>query len=614
MCGIAGDIRFSGESNVHTLEQMLAVLAPRGPDGRGIYSTGRVSLGHRRLRVIDLTRHGDQPMHDAQLGLTLVFNGCIYNYRELRDELSGCGYEFFSTSDSEVIIKAFHRWGDQCVQRLTGMFAFAIVERDSGAVFIARDRLGIKPLYYYHNEQGVWFASTLPALLKCASVPTIINPAALHQYMTFRAIVDDLTLFRNVFKLKAGHWMKIGANGDIQTQSYWTVPTTAKQPSANVNVHAPSGTETSEQYWKARLTQALYTSIERRLEADVPVGVLLSGGLDSSLVVGMLDHLGQKNIHTFSIGFENVGEEQGNEFKYSDIIAQHYQTNHHRIYAQHDTLLENLEDCVSAMAEPMVSHDVIGFYLLSQEVSKHVKVVQSGQGADEVFGGYHWYPPMLEAHPKDAARVYAQHYFSWTDEELHQVLAPAYRTGNYGLDYVETQFANCANELAVDKALHLDTASMVVDDPVKRVDNMTMAFGLEARVPFLDHELVELAFQIPAHLKVKDGGKYLLKQVARDIIPHEVIDRPKGYFPVPALRNMQGAYLALARKVFSQPHARERGLFNMDYVDRMLAEPEDFTGPFGSKLWQVTLLEMWLTRHQINVQHTPKDTTKLIAN
>lgn len=591
MCGIAGEYRFLGQTDVQALDQMLEVMAPRGPDGKGIYSAGNVNLGHRRLSVIDLSTHGSQPMHDAHLGLTLVFNGCIYNYRELREELQNEGYNFFSTSDSEVILKAFHKWGDDCVHRLTGMFAFAIVERDTGNLFVARDRLGIKPLYYYHNEQGMWFASTLPALLKCRYVPTLINPVALHQYMSFRAIVDDLTLFRHVHKLKAGHWMKVSASGDIHTQSYWAVPV------------ASGEVETSEEEWKERLTQALYTSVERRLEADVPVGVLLSGGLDSSLVVGMLDHLGQKNIHTFSIGFENVGEEEGNEFKYSDIIAERYTTNHHRIHAEHSTLLANLEDCVSAMAEPMVSHDVIGFYLLSKEVSKHVKVVQSGQGADEVFGGYHWYPPMLNATSNEAASIYATHYFSWTDEDLRQVLAPQYRNGNYGLDYIEKQFAMSPASSSVDKALHLDTAAMVVDDPVKRVDNMTMAFGLEARVPFLDHDLVELAFQMPAELKVKDGGKYLLKEIARDIIPHEVIDRPKGYFPVPALRNMQGAYLGLARKIFSQPSARQRGLFDMQYIDRMLAKPEDFTGPFGSKLWQVTLLEMWLALHQIDVQH-----------
>lgn len=592
MCGIAGEIRFNQNPKVDPVvapqvENMLQALAPRGPDGKGIYGSNNVTFGHRRLSVIDLSNRASQPMHDPKLGLTLIFNGCIYNYRKLRDELQALGYDFFSNSDSEVILKAFNEWGEGCLHKLSGMFVFAILQRDTGAVFLARDRLGIKPIYFHHNEHGFWFASTLPALLRCDFIPVQIDPAALHQYMSFRTIVSDHTLFQQVHKLKAGHWMKVEPNGAIETEPYWTLQASMSEP------------EVSEDEWKARLKSALYKSIEQRLEADVPVGVLLSGGLDSSLVVGMLSELGQEHIHTFSIGFENVGEEEGNEFKYSDIIAQHYATDHHQIHASDATLLKHLKPCIAAMAEPMVSHDVIGFYLLSKEVSQHVKVVQSGQGADEVFGGYHWYSPMVDVDPQQAAATYAQNYFSWTQDELNEVLAEEYRDATYGIDYIRDYFADCTAQLPVDKALHLDTTAMATDDPVKRVDNMTMAFGLEARVPFLDHELVELAFQIPYDLKLKDGGKYLLKQVARDIIPHEVIDRPKGYFPVPALRNMEGPYLELAREVFSRPQARQRGLFNMNYIDQMLAQPESFTGPFGSKLWQVTLLEMWLAEHNI---------------
>lgn len=593
MCGIAGEIRFRHHANTQCVENMVRKLAPRGPDGKGIFSHGHTCFGHRRLKVIDLSSHGNQPMHDAELGLTLVFNGCIYNYRALRDELSALGYHFHSTSDSEVILKAYSHWQEKCLDRLSGMFAFAILDRASGDVFFARDRLGIKPLYFHHNDNGFWFASTLPALLQCEFVPTQIDPIALHHYMSFRAIIGSHTLFKNVHKLEAGHWMKIDKTGKRICQRYWSLPTYDQ---------SSSSADYSLDTWKEKLKTALYQSVERRLEADVPVGVLLSGGLDSSLVVGILDDLGQRNIHTFSIGFEDVDDELGNEFQYSDIIAQHYSTDHHKIHAHHSMLLTHLEPCVKAMSEPMVSHDVIGFYLLSQEVSQHVKVVQSGQGADEVFGGYHWYPPMAEAKPDEAATIYAANYFSWREEDLNKVLAPAYRNHN-AMDFVNDYFNQCKATSAVDKALHLDSAVMVVDDPVKRVDNMTMAFGLEARVPFLDHDLVELAFQIPHQLKIRDGGKYLLKEVAREIIPNQVIDRPKGYFPVPALRKMQGEYLALARNIFSQPRARQRGIFDMTYVDQMLESPEQFTGPFGSKLWQVTLLELWLTTHNISLSH-----------
>ncbi|GAB3028895.1 N-acetylglutaminylglutamine amidotransferase [Bowmanella dokdonensis] len=587
MCGIAGEISFSGRAAPNQVNNMLEMLQPRGPDGAGVWAQGNVCLGHRRLNIIDLSARGNQPMHDPHLGLTIVFNGCIYNYKSLRQELEKLGHHFFSTSDTEVVLKAYAQWQENCLQWFNGMFAFAIWQREDNTVFLARDRLGIKPLYYHQNDNGLRFSSTLPSLLKCTGVPTQINERALHHYMAFRAIIESDTLFHDVHKLKPGHWMKVSQDGEVNIRRFWKLQSD------------PDDGERHEQDWQEELEKALFTSARRRLEADVPVGVLLSGGLDSSLVVGLLSELGQKQIHTFSIGFDNVAEQEGNEFRYSDIIAEHYDTRHQKIFAEHSELLAQLRPCIRAMSEPMVSHDVIGFYLLSREVSKHVKVVQSGQGADEVFAGYHWYPPMLEASDEKAFQVYADAYFSWDFEQLSKALAPRYREHNLALQYVQDYFKLCPAKLPVDKALLLDTAVMLVDDPVKRVDNMTMAFGLEARVPFLDHELVELAFRIPHRLKMKDGGKYLLKQVARQIIPNQVIDRPKGYFPVPALRQMQGEYLDLAREVFSRQVARERDIFEMNYIDQMLARPQDFTGPFGSKLWQVTLLELWLQEHNI---------------
>jgi len=334
------------------------------------------------------------------------------------------------------------------------------------------------------------------------------------------------------------------------------------------------------------------------LVADVPVGVLLSGGLDSSLVVGLLAEAGQTGLATFSIGFETVGNERGDEFDYSDVVADRFGTSHHKIFIESDRALPALEKCVQAMAEPMVSHDAIGFYLLSQEVAKQVKVVQSGQGADEIFGGYHWYPPMMDS--TDPLRDYSRVFFDRDHTEMQRVLAPAYLDGDHARAFVEEHFARPGAERPVDKALRIDTEVMLVDDPVKRVDNMTMAWGLEARVPFLDHEVVELAARVPAEYKVKDGGKYVLKEAARRVIPNEVIDRPKGYFPVPALKYIQGPYLDLVRDVVNAPAARERGLFQRAYVDTLLASPEEHITPLrGSKLWQIALLEYWLQQHGI---------------
>ena len=250
------------------------------------------------------------------------------------------------------------------------------------------------------------------------------------------------------------------------------------------------------------------------------------------------------------------------------------------------------------MSEPMVSHDAVGFYLLSEEVSKHIKVVQSGQGADEVFGGYHWYQGMAQAN--DAVAEYARVYFDRDHEEMARTIAPRFMNGDYSREFVEKFFASQNGASATDKALRLDTQIMLVDDPVKRVDNMTMAFGLEARVPFLDHELVELGLRIPADLKVRNGGKHILKESSRAVVPSAVIDRPKGYFPVPALKYLRGPFLDFVRDILNEPAARQRNLFQREYVDRLLADPENnLTPKHHSKLWQVALLEYWLQTHGI---------------
>jgi asparagine synthase (glutamine-hydrolysing) len=248
---------------------------------------------------------------------------------------------------------------------------------------------------------------------------------------------------------------------------------------------------------------------------------------------------------------------------------------------------------VAAMSEPMMSHDAIGFYLLSQEVSKYVKVAQSGQGADEIFGGYHWYPALMRSN--DATEDYARVYFDRDHAEMAELVAPALMNGDYSRDFVDAYFRNCRGASPIDKTLQLDAEIMMVDDPVKRVDNMAMAWGLETRVPFLDYELVELAARIPAGLKVRDGGKHILKEASRGLVPDAVIDRPKGYFPVPALKYIRGAFLDFVHGVLDAPQARQRGLFNRRYVERLLADPEGELTPKGhSKLWQVALLECWL--------------------
>ena len=584
MCGICGEVTFRGNAAGGSLAAMMQRMWSRGPDAGGAFLQDRVAFGHRRLSIIDLAPTSQQPMIDPELGLAIVFNGCIYNFRELRSELSAKGHRFFSQGDTEVILKAYKEWGPRCVERFYGMFAFAIWERNSGRVVLARDRLGIKPMYYAERPGCFRFASTLPALLAAGDVDTAIDPAALHHYLSWHAVVPaPLTIIKGVRKLDPATICTIEPDGRRREETYWQL---------EVGPRAADRALT-EMEWREAVRDALGKAVDRRRVADVQVGVLLSGGLDSSLLVALLSELGQKDLKTFSVGFETIGDVEGDEFRYSDLIASRFGTDHHRIRVDGARAIESLPGMVAAMSEPMMSHDAIGFYLLSQEVSKYVKVAQSGQGADEIFGGYHWYPKLLRSN--DAAEDYARVYFDRDHAEMAGLVAPALMNGDYSRDFVEAYFRNCRGASPIDRTLQLDAEIMMIDDPVKRVDNMAMAWGLETRVPFLDHEVVELAARIPAELKVRGGGKHILKEASRGLVPDAVIDRPKGYFPVPALKYIRGAFLDFVRDVLDAPRARQRGLFNRPYIERLLADPEGELTPKGhSKLWQVALLECWL--------------------
>lgn len=583
-------MRFDAEvPDTIALGKMMCQMAPRGPDGDGMIIRGPVAFGHRRLKIIDLSEAAQQPMVDSELGLTIVYNGAIYNYPELREELIAKGYRFFSHGDTEVILKAFKEWGADCVKKLNGMFAFAIHERDTGRVTLARDRVGIKPLYYTKDTNKLRFCSTLPGLVAAGGVDTSLDPVALNYYMTFHSIVPpDRTILSGIKKLPPATVAVIEPDGSMTQSSYWTLEygMTSEQQSW------------TKDDWEDATIRVMRNAVKRRLVADVPVGVLLSGGLDSSLIVGLLAEHSDQAIETFSIGFETVGDEKGDEFKYSDIIVNHFQTKHHKLPIDSQQALPALKACIGQMSEPMVSHDNVGFYMLSQEVAKHVKVVQSGQGADEIFGGYHWYPPMIGS--TDPLASYSKAFFDRDFADYQSLMASKWVEEDYARDFVKRHFSMPGAEASIDKAMRIDALVMLVDDPVKRVDNNTMAASLEARVPFLDHEVVEFAARVPPELKIEKGGKYILQEAARKVIPHEVIDRPKGYFPVPALKYLRGPFLDFARDALLNDTARQRGLFQSAYVEKLLADPERHITPLrGSKLWQLALLEQWLQTHSV---------------
>jgi asparagine synthase (glutamine-hydrolysing) len=467
------------------------------------------------------------------------------------------------------------------------MFAFAIYDLREKSLFLARDRLGIKPLYYTFEGARLRFASTTQALLAGGGVDASLDPVALHHHFTLHSVVPSpRTLLRGVKKLPAAHTMKFSASGEVTQRCYWQLKATRP------------GQILSEQDWLAATREILRRAVERhRLAADVPVGVLLSGGLDSSLLVGLLaDHVDELN--TFSIGFEEVAGELADEFEYSDIVAKHFKTRHHKYALANAEVLKHLPEAIEQMSEPMPSYDVTAFYLLGQKVAPEVKVVLAGQGADEVFGGYFWYPRM-DAASGSPLEKFSQHYFDRDHAEYLEMMTEAYAVPDVTSAWVTEQLQQPEADEFLDQVLRMDVTALMVDDPVKRVDNMTMAWGLEARVPFLDHELVELAARMPPSLKLKEGGKFPLKAVARGVIPDAVIDRPKGYFPVPALKYVRGEFLEKMRAILNSEACLKRGLYRREYVEKLLAAPEAYlTRIQGNKLWHLALLEWWL---QINV-------------
>ncbi|MFI8481148.1 N-acetylglutaminylglutamine amidotransferase [Pseudomonas sp. NPDC078700] len=585
MCGIAGELRFDNQpADLAAVERITHHLAPRGPDAHGFHSQGPIALGHRRLKIMDLAEASGQPMIDSDLGLSMVFNGAIYNYPELRAELEALGYRFFSGGDTEVLLKGYHAWGKDMLPKLNGMFAFAVWERDSQELFIARDRLGIKPLYMSRTGQRLRFASSLPALLKGGDIGKTLDPIALNHYLNFHAVVPaPRTILADVEKLPAASWMRIDAKGNCEQQSWWKLDFGPRPDEANY----------SFEDWRDQVLDGMREAVSIRQRAAVDVGVLLSGGVDSSMLVGLLREAGVENLSTFSIGFQDAGGERGDEFQYSDLIAERFETNHHQLRIGENEILDELPAAFRAMSEPMVSHDCIAFYLLSREVAKHCKVVQSGQGADELFAGYHWYPLVDGA--DDAFAAYRKAFFDREHDEYAACVQPAWLTDDHAGEFVREHFAQPGASAAVDKALRLDSTVMLVDDPVKRVDNMTMAWGLEARTPFLDYRLAELSARVPGQFKLPEGGKYVLKEAARKVIPSEVIDRKKGYFPVPGLKHLEGATLGWVRDLLTDP-SQNRGVFNPAMLDKLLSDPAGQLTPLrGSKLWQMAALNLWLS-------------------
>ncbi len=584
MCGICGQLRFDNQTvKSADLTTMMQKVSRRGADDSGQWINANVGFGHQRLSIIDLSNHAHQPMVDKALNLMLVFNGTIYNYKSLRADLIKRGYRFFSHSDTEVIIKAYDFWGEDCVRHLDGMFAFCLWDGDK--LFVARDRMGIKPLYFNLSNKAFSFASNTQALV-AIGVDSSINSVALQQQLSLHAVVPaPNTILNGVKKIKPATTLSIDSKGKITEKTYW-------QPTARRN-----NLNNAQQIERSH--ELLTAAVNKRMDAcDVPIGVLLSGGLDSSLLVGLLSEAGHRDIRTFSIGFEDINDESGSEFEYSDQIVNKFNTNHQKYLISNSQVLPRLGEAVANMAEPMVGQDAVAFYLLSEQVSQHIKVVLSGQGADEAFAGYFWYPRMQAEQGSEFER-FAKHYVDRTHQEYLQTVNQQYHSGNHTETWLNKEFAKSGADEFMDKVFRTDITRLIVDDPVKRVDNMTMAWGLEARVPFMDYQLVEHALSMSPSLKMAEQGKYPLKQISRGLLPDSVIDRKKGYFPMPALKYVQGDFLEFMSDILNSSACRNRGVFKQNFVQKIINKPQNYmTALNGSRLWHLALLEFWL---QVNI-------------
>ena len=589
MCGICGEIRFDGAViDQYTKDSMMDAISARGPDNSGHYSNQSIFLGHHRLSIIDTSDKSNQPMVDEQLSLIIVFNGVIYNYVSLRKDLEKRGYIFESSGDTEVILKAYHFYGEKCVEYLDGVFAFCIYDLNNKKTFIARDRFGIKPMYYKINKKYFSFSSSMQSLIS-KDIGDINQDAINYHFFLHSVVPAPHTLFDNIFKLKPGHIILINNNGQIENKKYYSID------------KLPITTFASEGEIIEAIDYCLLNAIRKRLSiSDVPVGILLSGGLDSSLIAAIASRHKLAEINTFSIGFQTINQEQGDEFFFSDLVSKNYSTNHNKIKIDTNELFNNLDKVIGSMPEPMSSQDASAFFLLAREVAKKQKVVLSGQGADELFGGYPWYMLMSnEQHTTDIQK-FENHYLDRTLDDFKNTISSDYASPNNTTDFIRDSFnVYDPNLTFLDKLLRFDISHLIVDDPIKRVDSMTMAWGLETRVPFLDQELIEMVCSVSSIDKIKNNGKYYLKKLAMNYLAPEVINRKKFHFPVPPLKILDGKILDFTRETLCSKECKDRGILCQKNIRHLLNNPnENYTRLDGNKLWHLAVFERWF---QVNL-------------
>ncbi|HEX5602995.1 MAG TPA: asparagine synthase (glutamine-hydrolyzing) [Pyrinomonadaceae bacterium] len=623
MCGIVGIVRNDGKSiDEELLTRMNNAIRHRGPDDDGFYVNGSVGLGMRRLAIIDL-KGGAQPIHNQDRSSWIVFNGEIYNYLELREKLEKLGHTFYTNSDTEAIVHAYDQFGADCPKHLRGMFAFAIWNVRTQELFLARDRVGKKPLLYAHVNGQLIFGSEFSALLLHPDVSRDIQPEALDYYLSFMCIPAPLTAYRAIRKLEPGHWLR-WRHGEIELQRYW-------QPDFTKKV------ELSEEEAGERTVEILRDAVRVRLMSEVPLGAFLSGGIDSSAVVALMSQESSERVKTFSIGFD---EQDFSELHHAKRIAEHVGAEHHEFIVRPDAL-EVLPTLVEHYGEPYADSSAVPTYYVAKETRKHVTVALNGDGGDESFAGYERYiamgltekyrrvpsflresviketvnlipsSPLKRSRVKSAKRLLdavalprVDRYARWVSVFNDQTKQPLYsdhfreQTQSADATGILAEWFKRANGIGVvDAMLLTDQMTYLPNDLLVKVDIATMAVSLEARSPFLDHHVIEFAASLPQNLKLRRlTSKYLLKKVLRKLLPSENLKRRKMGFGVPVGHWFRGKMQPFLREVLLSEKALRRGLFKPDAVRQLIELHVRGERDYSQQLWTLLMLELWFNR------------------
>ncbi len=623
MCGILGLIQ-KDPVDQQGFKLMLDKIKHRGPEQEGLWFNSRqnVALGHRRLAIIDLSPLGSQPMKSEDGRYIIVFNGEIYNFEEIRNELSGKGHKFISKSDTEVLLKSYIQWGAECLEKLNGMFAFAIWDQKEEVLFAARDRLGEKPFKYFFDGTRFVFGSELKALLGFSFVKKDVDWNAVDLALGLRFVPSPRTGFKSIFKLPAGHFLILKSN-QLKIQRYWSIDA----------IEVDSTKSQSE--WQEELSELFEDSVKKRLISDVPVGAFLSGGVDSTSVVAMASRNKKEPIDTFVISMDGESEDK----KYARLAAKHFKTNHHEIQLDEINYAESVRDLVGLYDEPFFDQSALPSMLISREMKKHVTVVLSGDGADELFGGYRSFkfvkflklyqtlpssvrkfvPQFFrsfsngaaykaEILAKDFFNAYAEYYSVWKNNLpiskrylTKRDLYSEHLSNEIDENLLANQFKGWFNNYpdVVSGAMLADVMGILPDGYLTKIDLAAMGSALEVRPPFLDYRLVELSRKIPSGLKIKNGvGKYIWKELMRSVIPEEILTRPKAGFVIPLDRIIKNQLKPMITDILLDKNSKIYNNFKYQTVEKMWQVHLNGKADYSNHLWSLLILELWLREYQ----------------